>query len=811
MVQFNRQRTSSSPIKSSFITKLILSTCRRCQLNFKRIQRLSLTRKLALLVFIVCTCTSFSVIFITGSKRNGYHHLYYEHYTTKEQLANFFFSYGGSNSNNNSASRQMAIENAKKETEKWVLAKDADEVELNSIITKFQAEVKKLQEQEEEKKQHNQAKKQKEEESENYYLYYQDNNDKSSTIIGLPSFSSADRDSMIYSDPVIFKRFVGSLRTTGYGGNIIIGVDTSNSIVSEEILPYLQSQNVIIKDLLPVECTFEFAKKNQKCYHPYSHIKREWSYFPLARDWLTSCDTCLGSVVFASVKDTIFQRNPFGAGMPIVQRLHLYELHPSVSGADTSAGVLLKACENIDLDKMNVNLQYRENMKLTDPKRLRILSAGIAVGTRDDIIDYLGAIHSVMREWMHRSQCHFEHSSDDDGMAIVNYLRLEGRLPYRTRIIPHRTGIVNNVGYEGRLAYEAHQYLWQFKGLTEEEANKIPYEGAGSRNEKGEMKGWIDSEYMWTDENGNFIDVFFQKSSIIYEYWEFGPPFTSWFDKNLGLSSSSSTSTLSARKEGEDGKNKGEEKSSNINDSIQKITVDSNSITDNKNEDTNNTHNQNDQNVAEEMNKNDDYYIKDNEQSPNNTTTSTLQIRKIKTTTPEVIAEQQSAALLNSTKKEQDEKVQPIYYKDRSGDESHEDGGGTNTTKEDDKEAEKTNQVVPVEETHENEDEKSNKLKMDELEINEEEEELIDQDTSAMASKARKKKRKDDTAAATENKEDDNDSTNNSAEDSVLEKTRKKKPTNDMKIDDDNEEEDDDLNQGIVLSKTRKKKRKDKQ
>eukprot|EP00551_Chaetoceros_affinis_P001823 CAMPEP_0203635438 /NCGR_PEP_ID=MMETSP0088-20131115/2218_1 /ASSEMBLY_ACC=CAM_ASM_001087 /TAXON_ID=426623 /ORGANISM="Chaetoceros affinis, Strain CCMP159" /LENGTH=103 /DNA_ID=CAMNT_0050489319 /DNA_START=1 /DNA_END=312 /DNA_ORIENTATION=- len=59
----------------------------------------------------------------------------------------------------------------------------------------------------------------------------------------------------------------------------------------------------------------------------------------------------------------------------------------------------------------------------------------------------------------------------------------------------------------------------------------MAYQGA-----KGE--GWIDTDYKITDADGQFIDTLFQKSAIIYEYSAFGMPFTDWFDKRLGLSSS---------------------------------------------------------------------------------------------------------------------------------------------------------------------------------------------------------------------------------------------------------------------------------
>ncbi len=352
-----------------------------------------------------------------------------------------------------------------------------------------------------------------------YYMYYEDSNDEKSTVIGTAYADGGDL--------VTFQRFVGSLRKTGFGGVIILGVEHP----SPDVIKYLSDQRVIVKELEPTACTYNTAKKNAKCYNPYPHIKREWAHFPLARDWLSACASCTGPVVFASADETFFQKNPFGEGMPVMKRLHLYEQHPSVDVAKTSAGVLLKACLDLDL----AAAMEEDSMDLY-PLR-GILSASTALGTRDDIIDYLGSVYSIFRQWMQKPECHFSHSNSDAGMAVVNFLRIKDRLPYRTRIMVHRTGIVNNADFEGKNALDAHVHLWKFRGLTEEDALIVPFEG-------GDMDNWIDEDYMVTDKNGDFIDVFLQKSAIIYGYRSYGPYFLAQLDKKLGIKTDGSVTKV---------------------------------------------------------------------------------------------------------------------------------------------------------------------------------------------------------------------------------------------------------------------------
>ncbi len=405
--------------------------------------------------------------------------------------------------------REKALEDAKIQTQKRKKIRTYELMLRDSRKHIYENKLKSIEEARQKKKEELL----KEEEEMKYYHYYEDSNDMDATAIGIT----------FRSDLITFKRFVGSLRGTGFGGNIIIGVED----IGKEVEEYLLEHDVVIRKLSPTQCTFEAAKERQKCYLPYPHIKKEWSHFPLTRDWLSSCDKCTGPVIFTSVDDTFFQKNPFGSGMPVVRRLHVYEQHPSIDVAKTSAGLLLKACLDIDLGH-----EMMEEDPDIDPRG--ILSAATAVGTRDDIIDYLGLIYSIVREWMQRSSCHFQHSSTDGGMAIVNFLRIKDRLPYRSRIMPHRTGIVNNIDFEGQNAFEAHVHLWTFRGKTREEAESMRYEttpGSGS--------GWIDTDYLVTDEEGFFIDVFFQRSAIVYGYKAFGVPYLMWLDKYLGISDGS--------------------------------------------------------------------------------------------------------------------------------------------------------------------------------------------------------------------------------------------------------------------------------
>merc|ERR1711957_1143616 len=62
------------------------------------------------------------------------------------------------------------------------------------------------------------------------------------------------------------------------------------------LVAYLKSQNVTIKILKTTPCTYYGdVKRNygeNVCLHPYSYLKKDWSRFAIARDWLLECTEC---------------------------------------------------------------------------------------------------------------------------------------------------------------------------------------------------------------------------------------------------------------------------------------------------------------------------------------------------------------------------------------------------------------------------------------------------------------------------------------------------------------------------------------
>lgn len=300
-----------------------------------------------------------------------------------------------------------------------------------------------------------------------------------------------------------YKRYVGSLRRTGYRGHIILGL---NPDTKPAILEYLKSRQVTVKLLQWVNCTYgsESLPADARCAHPYPDIKTRWSRFPLQRDWLKSCDTCTGPVLITDVRDVIFQRNPFGPDAPRVEGLQVFEEHPNQTTQHWLTEWPLRECKNVTYFKP-------------------MLCSGTTAGTREAMLRYLEAMHREMKEWMTRPECHFKIHGDDQ--TIHNHLFYSGQLPGATAIKHRQNGLVHTVGHQAARILRAHfeDTKLRLNATTKEEASaKWPFRGAQS------VKQWLSPELKLIDEEGYMTEADGSRSFVVHQWDRFGPRFWFW-------------------------------------------------------------------------------------------------------------------------------------------------------------------------------------------------------------------------------------------------------------------------------------------
>jgi len=338
----------------------------------------------------------------------------------------------------------------------------------------------------------------------------------------------------------VYQNYVGSLRNTGFGGNIILVVSPDISNSSES---YLLAQNVTLHKVQYVECDHFIAKDNSKemqkkdkatqeiltCVHPYPKLKNRWARFPLLRDLLLDCGgdpnpdiQCGGPVLISDMRDTFFQRNPFCSEAPRVQGLQVFEEHYSIRTTHWLAEWPIKDCKGV---------KYDEPM----------LCSGTTIGTRQAMLDYLNIFHQEMNVWMEDPKCNnFKINGDDQSMH--NYLYYSGMLENVTGgvvAVKNRNGIVHTAGAMGSLvlnSFRKQKKIWgEELQKNTNDTDKMRLQKTGAKELENTVftplsKGfnWLNMAYGLTDEEGYFVDIDGSRSFVVHQFDRFGGSLNIW-------------------------------------------------------------------------------------------------------------------------------------------------------------------------------------------------------------------------------------------------------------------------------------------
>lgn len=106
------------------------------------------------------------------------------------------------------------------------------------------------------------------------------------------------------------------------------------------------------------------------------------------------------------VRDTLFQRDPFGDGAPEIEGLHLYAEWRIMNAANNFIRKPIRQCKKVE---MNESLGP-------------MLCSGTTIGTRATMIGYLDTMYNEMVEWMKDKNCWSKKAGGDQ--AIHNYLQV---------------------------------------------------------------------------------------------------------------------------------------------------------------------------------------------------------------------------------------------------------------------------------------------------------------------------------------------------------------------------------------------------
>jgi len=247
-------------------------------------------------------------------------------------------------------------------------------------------------------------------------------NGKYGTVIGI----GADYDLQTY------QRFVGSLRKTGYRGNIILGFKRRNlnkhttatqaaaegeNVYNADIFSYLIKNNATIQNIHVQHCTDSSLNTGGMCLDQLDGWKLSWGNYFLVRKWLKECRDCNdGPVLLVPVQDTTFLKSPFALDLKSnghvnvhakVSGLELYETPYSTEHWRTA--MFLKQCKGFQWD-------------------VPILSSQVIKGDRMSILFYIEAMLEEMRHWKEfkGGSCYSKLHGDE--VSIHNYLFYNGNI-----------------------------------------------------------------------------------------------------------------------------------------------------------------------------------------------------------------------------------------------------------------------------------------------------------------------------------------------------------------------------------------------
>eukprot|EP00536_Pseudo-nitzschia_multiseries_P006951 jgi/Psemu1/140135/gw1.154.50.1 len=252
-----------------------------------------------------------------------------------------------------------------------------------------------------------------------------------------------------------YESYVGSLRKTGFTGNIILAVAPNIDRQSED---YLKSKNVIVKKVQYVDCSHPVKdtkaadadnfhdRELLTCLDPYPKLKHRWARFPLLRDFLLECGgherpeiQCGGPVLISDLRDTFFQRNPFGPEAPKVRGLQVFREHYTIRTTHWLVDWPVGDCKGVHYDEP-------------------MLCSGTTIGTRQAMLDYLEIFHQEMNTWMESPKCCcFDTNGDDQSMH--NYLYYSGMLNGvngGVEAVTNRAGLVHTVGGHASIIFNTH-------------------------------------------------------------------------------------------------------------------------------------------------------------------------------------------------------------------------------------------------------------------------------------------------------------------------------------------------------------------
>ena len=255
-----------------------------------------------------------------------------------------------------------------------------------------------------------------------------------------------------------FRRLVGSLRSTGYDGHIILGVSDRIPMSEEN---YLIKMDVTMYTVEMVSCDESISVGGEvkgnirgKCSRGLERLKLEWGRFEMCRQWLTVCTTCTGWTMVMDTRDVFFQATPFAAlGDAASSPKDLYfveEIAPHTSPDANPVRSFIAG--NFRNRAHTVPCYGKEHYEMYSQRP--VLCSGTVLGTRAGMLRFLSVFVDEFYENNAKAniKCRSPITTDQWTMNWLYYNGAFGHFD-TTASLPWGTGPVQTVGKVGVHAY----------------------------------------------------------------------------------------------------------------------------------------------------------------------------------------------------------------------------------------------------------------------------------------------------------------------------------------------------------------------
>lgn len=248
-----------------------------------------------------------------------------------------------------------------------------------------------------------------------------------------------------------FRRLVGSLRSSGYDGHIILGVSDKIPLQEEN---YLIKMDVTMYTVEMVECDESISVGGPvrgnirgKCSRGLERLKLEWGRFEMCRQWLEACPKCTGWTMVMDTRDLFFQAHPFKA-LPLPDKsdadlLFVEEIAPHTSPDPNPVRSFVAG--NFRNRAHTVPCYGKERYEMYAKRP--VLCSGTVIGNRKGIHRFLSVL---VHEFYTNNEkgnvkCRSPTTTDQWTMNYLYYTGAFGEQS-RTKTLPYGTGPVQTVG-----------------------------------------------------------------------------------------------------------------------------------------------------------------------------------------------------------------------------------------------------------------------------------------------------------------------------------------------------------------------------